>query len=231
MIPPFVQVAATIVNLLRSIRLVGACLVAAASAGCVSRAVVLDRNITAVQASEKAIVIVSASHDIRAGHGTIATYFMDGGTSNKLRVSSATTPIDPPIKNQYLDKVGHVYVLEVTPGHHEFTSWIMHVRDRDGGSPAALAPLGFDVAKGEVLYLGNLDMRLRMGETWIGHHEVATAAWAEVLDQSAIDVAIAEAANPAIAGKARVALLRLGPWGRALQGDPDAATSAAGAAH
>lgn len=205
------------------------CVLAVALTGCVSRAVVVDRNTTAEQASEKAIVIVSASHDIRAGYGTMALYFMDGGTSNKVRVSSATTPIDPPIKNQYRDQVGHVYVLEVTPGHHEFTSWVMHVRDRDGGSPSAIAPLGFDVAKGEVLYLGNLHMYLSMGETWLGHHQIAVAARAEVRDQSATDIQIAEQANPALAGKIRVALLRLGPWGRAAQSQAEGASSAAAA--
>jgi len=81
-------------------------------------------------------------------------------------------------------------------------------------------PLGFDVAPGEVLYLGNLHMHLRRGKTRIFHTTVPTGAAAMVLGRSARDIPMAEAANPAIAGLARVALLPRGRWGRGAAATP-----------
>jgi hypothetical protein len=190
-------------------------LLAGALTGCMAPANVVDRKATTAQAVEKAIVIVSASHELASGSNSAASFFLDSGTPHAERVASARTLFDLMVKNDFRGKVGHVYVLELAPGHHRFMSWFMSMRNRSAGSPAGLAPLEFDVAKGEVLYLGNLNMRLRMGETIILHHQIPTAAYAEVQDGSALDIPIAERANPAIAGKVRVALMRQGPWGKA----------------
>src|SRR6185312_162612 len=119
-----------------------------------------------------------------------------------------------PIKNHYRDKYGHVYVLELPPGHHTITSWSATWSNRYT-TPVVGAPLEFDVARGQVIYIGNLHVRWLMGKTPLFHARVPYAAWAAIQDQSAIDIPIAEKSNPAIATRARIALLPLGPWGKA----------------
>jgi hypothetical protein len=183
-------------------------------AGCVSTAPVMDRTATAAQVQDKAIVIISVSHDSRAGAGGETLFFMDTG-ADAVRLPSAHGSItDPDITNDFKDEIGHVYVLQVKPGHHALTHWSMTVGARQAWSPPDMAPLGFDVAPGEVLYVGNVHMRLGMGKTKYFHTTIPTAAAAVVRDRTARDIRIAEATNPAIAGRARVALLPLGPWGR-----------------
>jgi len=81
------------------------------------------------------------------------------------------------------------------------------------------------VARGEVVYLGNFRDDWDMYELPLVHVKVPTAALVRVADESAVDIPIAERRNPAIAAKVRVALLPLGPWGKAAA--PDAPASGA----
>jgi hypothetical protein len=196
-------------------RLILACSIAALVAGCVSKAPVMDSKLGAAQLHDKAIVIVSVTVDPSGTSETQGTFFMDTGTSGAVRLPASRTVLDPPISNDFGDRIGHVYVLEVPPGHHAFTTWIVHSGQRNGQPPSSIAPLAFDIARGEVLYLGNLDLQLAMRETRIRHDQEPYAAFAQVRDLSRHDIAVAERTHPAVAGHARVALLPLGPWGRA----------------
>lgn len=190
-------------------------LFAATLSACVADATVVDRHATAAQAADKAIVIVSVSHD-RSLRGAYASFFIDGGTPAAVKIESAGSPYELPIKNHFHDRYGHVYVLELAPGHHRFTEWEAHWRNfhtRRGEGPGWL-PLEFDVARGDVVYIGNLHANWVLGKALLGNR-VPYLANVEVKDNSKEDMAIAEHATPAIAGRARMALLALGPWTKA----------------
>jgi hypothetical protein len=192
-----------------------ALLAASSLSACVSNASVIDRHATAEQAEAKAIVIVSVSHD-RGFSGAYARFFMDGGTPDAVKVESAAGPFEIPVKNHFHDKYGHVYVLEVAPGHHRFTGWSAGWRNLHtvGGAGPGPMPLEFDVARGDVLYIGNLHANWQVGKGLLGNREPYSTT-VDVIDNSKVDIGIAERATPAIAGRARVALLPLGHWMKA----------------
>ncbi|MFL6679546.1 MAG: hypothetical protein ACJ8IK_14500 [Burkholderiaceae bacterium] len=180
---------------------------------CVSNATVVDRATTAEQAAEKAIVIVSVSHD-RTATGASARFIIDGGTPQAVKVESAAGKMELPIKNHFHDKYGHVYVVELPPGRHRITSWNASWHDRNT-TPVTGVPLEFDVARGQVVCIGNLHVKWLLGKMLFFNKQIPYAAMATIDDQSAIDIPIAEKLNPAVAGRARIALLPQGPWGKA----------------
>jgi hypothetical protein len=189
---------------------------------CVSNATVVDRKATPEQAADKAIVIVSVSQE-RTLSGASARFFIDGGTPDVVKIESAAGHMEIPIKNHFHDKYGHVYVLEMPPGHHRFTAWNASWRNLVTKTVNGQVPLEFDAAKGEVVYIGNLHVTWLLGTVWPFNKERPYAATVAIHDDSATDIAIAQRLNPAIAGKARVALLPLGRWGIA---PPPTATDA-----
>jgi len=217
----------------RLVRWLAATVVLAALGACVSSATVVDRKATPEQAAEKAIVIVSVSHD-RTASGASARFVIDGGTPEAVKVESAGGKMELPIKNHFHDKYGHVYVVELPPGHHRITSWNATWRDRYT-EPVMGVPLEFDVARGDVVYIGNLHVKWLMGRTLLFNKQVPYAGLATIRDEAAVDVPIAEKLNPAVAGRARIALLPLGPWGKAppvpamaSPGEPESSGEAAG---
>lgn len=197
-----------------SLRGLAAGLIATALCACVSNAPVADPHASVVQAADKAIVIVSVSHD-RTASGASARFFIDGGTPKAVKVESTAGHLELPIKNHFRDKYGHVYVLEMPPGHHRFTTWNATWRNAYTRPVVGLVPLEFDVAKGDVVYIGNLHVQWLLGKRWLTGSQFPYAAMATIKDEFAEDIAIAERSNPAIAGRARLALLPLGPWGKA----------------
>jgi len=190
-----------------------AALACAALGACVSNATVVDRKTTAEQAADKAIVIVSVSHD-RTASGASARFIIDGGTPQAVKVESASGKMELPIKNHFHDKYGHVYVVELPPGRHRITSWNASWRNQYT-EPVMGVPLEFDIARGDVVYIGNLHVKWLMGRTPLFNKQVPYAGLATIRDESAEDIPIAEKLNPAVAGRARIALLPLGPWGKA----------------
>lgn len=195
------------------LRRFAAALALASLSACVADATVVDRHATPGQAAGKAIVIVSVSHD-RTASGASARFFIDGDTPDAVKIESAAGHLELPIKNHFRDKYGHVYVLEMPPGHHRFTTWSARWRDRTTKTIAGLVPLEFDAASGDVVYIGNLHTTWLIGRGFIGPR-FPYAATVAVNDNSKADLAIAERETPAIAGRAIVKLLPLGPWGKA----------------
>jgi hypothetical protein len=189
-----------------------AALAVASLSACVADATVVDRHSTSAQAAGKAIVIVSVSHD-RTASGASARFFIDGDTPDAVKIESAAGHMEIPIRNHFRDKYGHVYVLELPPGHHRFTTWSARWRNRSTHVVEGQVPLEFDAASGEVVYIGNLHATWLLGKGWIGR-PLPYAATVAINDNSKADLAIAERETPAIAGRARVELLPLGPWGK-----------------
>jgi len=200
--------------LLRLARWLAAVLALVVLDACVSNATVVDTKATVEQAADEAIVIVSVSHDRNAGGGGWARFIIDGDSPQAAKVQSTAGKLELPIKNHFRDKYGHVYVLELPPGHHKITSWNATWRNEHTNTVVGV-PLEFDVARGQVVYIGNLHVGWLMGRTPIFNMRAPYAAFATIQDQSAIDIPIAEKMNPAIATRARNALLPLGPWGKA----------------
>jgi hypothetical protein len=204
-----------------------ALLASASLSACVADASVVDRHATATQAAAKAIVVVSVSHD-RGFSGAYAHFFIDGGTPAAVKIESAAGPLEIPIKNHFRDKFGHVYVLELAPGHHRFTGWSAGWRNRHtvADSGPGPMPLEFDVAGGDVLYIGNLHVNWLVAQN-ILDRRVPYSTTVDVKNNSIADIAIAEHSTPAIAGKTRIALLPLGPWAKASAEGTTAEDSAA----
>lgn len=201
-------------NSSRRLRLFLAATTAALLAACVSTAPVLDPATGTATLRDKSIVIVSVSHDQLAGSGAHTLFFMDLGADAVRLPTTQVLFTDPDISNDFKPEIGHVYVLQVKPGHHSISSWSMMFGTRNAEAPSGIVPLDFDVSAGEVLYLGNLHVAAFEGRRRFGLKTIAGVA-AVVQDKSARDLPIAVAANPALAGRVRMALLPLGPWGRA----------------
>ena len=193
------------------LRRIAASLALASLAACISSATVVDGRATAKETAGKAIVIVSVSNDSNLPDAS-DEFVIDGGAAAAVKVKSAAGRLERAISNDFQGKVGHVYVLELAPGHHRFTSWSAFWRGNTTKAGPAMQPLEFDVARGEVVYLGNLHVHWVVEKAWVVNQPIPQTATAVVSDQAGVDIAIAERASPAITGRARVALLTLGPW-------------------
>ncbi len=171
---------------------------------------------TAASLPDKAVVIVSVSHDVQAGTEANGRITLDGRTPQYMLFRTSASLLESAIRNDFTDRIGQVYVIEVAPGHHRFTSWSVQMGGRVAQTSADDPPLEFDVAAGQVVYLGDLHIDLTMHQTRLTHNNFPVAAVVRVADRSAVDIAIAEAANPWIAGKARTKLLTPDVWGAGL---------------
>lgn len=219
-------------------------LVAIVLGGCTSIPPTLGSGMTADQVADKALVVVSVSSG-RSNPGSVLRIFLETGASGEsagltlpslrpmldmrayagrdvLALESAAMPFEKKIVNDFRDKHGHVYVFEVPPGRHRFFHWYAALNKGRVTPRDAPAPLEFDVAKGDVGYLGNFRDDWTLYELPLVHVKVPTAALVQVADESAVDIPIAERRNPAITGKVRMALLPLGPWGKAVASDAPA---------
>lgn len=188
-------------------------LMTASAAGLLAACANFPQPVLATPASlpGKAVVIVSVTHEPRAGKAD-GRVILDGRTPGYTQLRSAASVVEPSIRNDFSDRVGEVYVLELTPGHHRFNNWWLQVDSRVAKPAPDGLPLEFDVTAGEVVYLGDLHIAVAIEKTRWFNNDYATAAEVVVQDRSAVDIPIAERANPWLAGKVRPALLPLGPW-------------------
>ncbi len=167
---------------------------------------------TAAELAEMAVVLLSVSHDLNAGNGANAIFYLDNDALLRRAVlRSVQDTLSIPTPSDFTDRRGHLYILEVTPGHHQIDGWQVVSAGLRISSEAAIAPLTFEVKKGEVLYVGALHANLAIGLTLFGVH-AAYDAMPVVVDNSQQDIRLAESKVPAIKGKVRTALLPLGPW-------------------
>jgi len=161
----------------------------------------------------KAVVILSVSHDQGAADGAEAIFYMDiDRFPGSVVVRSMKTTLSIPQASDFSDRRGHVYALELEPGHHTIDGWQV----ASAGAriyPRVRAPaLKFDVQAGQVLYLGNLHAQLTLGHQMLFGNRAAYGAVPVVQDKSTQDIAIAEKLTPTLKGRIQSALLPLGPW-------------------
>lgn len=169
----------------------------------------VDSTASASDVKQKAIAILSVSHDIEAGDAAWAIFYLDADRyPGRVVMKSLQESFLMTVKSDFKDRRGHLYMLELEPGAHTIDGW--QVYSAGSRITSSTAPLQFEIRQGDVLYLGNLHAKLVVGRgTPVGR--IANAAMPVVADQRDLDVAIAESRVPALKGKVRVALLSLGP--------------------
>lgn len=172
----------------------------------------VNRDVAPAQLSDKAVVVLSVSHDDGAGSAADAIFYMDNNRFTERAVLKSTQMTS---KSEFKGRYGHLFVLEVAPGHHTIDGWQVVSGGLRITTAQKLPPLEFDVAKGDVIYLGDLHAGLVLGHRTLFGGRVAADARVGVIDRSDEDIPLAEAQAPALKQRMRTALLPLGPWGEA----------------
>ena len=180
--------------------------------GCAAKSVSKDFAFDA--SKNEGIIVVAVSHDVSGGRAGRGLFYINGGQmETNGRMLASLVEVAPGIAggSDFQDFYGKLFVLTLPAGKHSFTSW----QFTNGGGVSitprkGLMPLEFQVVAGEVRYLGNLHVNLRMGKV-LGMG-IVDNGYPEVRDQRALDVALFEERYPQFKGKVVIDLLQLGPW-------------------
>jgi hypothetical protein len=168
---------------------------------------------TSDEISEMAVIVFSVSHDIQAQNGAKAIFYLDNeNTTERAVLKSVQDTLSIPTESDFSTRRGHLYVLQVTPGHHQFDAWQVSSAGARIFPKTLAAPLEFAANKGDVIYLGNLHAKLRLGHGMLFGGRAAYDAIPFVQDMSEEDIPLAELRTPAIKGRIRRSLLPIGPW-------------------
>jgi hypothetical protein len=183
-----------------------------ALAGCASKSVPKDFSLDA--AKESGMVVFSVSHDLAGGRGAKAISYFNGGPTEKNGhyVFSLQDVMGVPTGSDFEDSYGRVYALSMPAGHHAVTGW--QITNGTGLRiipKEAPTPLGFDLAPGEVKYIGNLHATLATGKN-IFRVTIVASGYPEVKDQRERDLPLFEEQFPQFKGRAVIGLLSQGPW-------------------
>lgn len=201
-------------------------------AGCASKSVSKDFSLD--PAKGEGMVVFSVSHDLSGGRGAKAIFYINGGPTakNGHYVFSLQDVMGVPTGSDFEDAYGRLYALSLPAGHHAITGW--QITNGTGlriAPKEAPTPLEFDLAQGEVKYIGNLHAVLATGKNIFGV-TIVGSGYPEVTDQRERDLALFDEQFSQFKGKARTTLLRQGPWlpaeiARRLQVQPPAVVPAA----
>lgn len=185
--------------------------------GCAAKSVKSDFSLD--PSRNEGVIVVSVSHDDEGGRGTRAIIYLNGSllTDENAKLLQSLPDIAFGIhgRSDLEDGYGQVLALALPAGHHELRSWqIAQGQIRLRPSETTLS-LGFDLASGEIKYLGNLHAHMMYGKNIFGM-TILGDGYFELRDLHERDIAIFEGKYPQFKGKAAVALLPVGPW---LSGD------------
>ncbi len=165
----------------------------------------------------KATVIISITHDEDTGNKGWTTVYIDGratGPSADVHaLSSIDTVMGIPRGSDFKDLYGRVYVVELPAGPHQIDAWYTSVPFGHVAPVSDPPPLRFDVAAGDVVYLGNVHMVNRLERPSFMSPWVPVGGTPAVRDRQRVDMPIAEAKAPALKGNVQIRLLPLGTWG------------------
>ncbi len=168
------------------------------------------------QVRDRGIVVLSITHDEDTGSRASTMFYVDPssavGIGDERILRSQATPDDVRSATPRAER-GSVYVMSMNPGKHQIVRWQTTSGPFRLLPRAQLPPLRFEVAAGEVVYLGNLHMVNVLGRPSFVSPWVPVSGTPEVRDREALDVSIAELKAPAIKGKVVSRLLPLGVWG------------------
>jgi hypothetical protein len=181
-------------------------------AGCASKSVPKDFSLD--PAKGEGMVVFSVSHDLEGGRGAKAIFYLNGGPTSKdgHYVLSLQDVMGVPTGSDFEDAYGRLYALSLPAGHHAVTGW--QITNGSGlriSSRDIPTPLGFDLAPGEVKYIGNLHAVLATGKN-IFRVTIVGAGYPEVRDRRERDLPLFEEQFPRYQGKATIGLLPQGPW-------------------
>jgi hypothetical protein len=162
----------------------------------------------------KAVIVLSVSHDIGASDGADAIFYLDEARyPGRVVMKSLQDNLSIPVKSDFEDRRGHLYILEVEPGPHTIDGWQVASAGMRITSDTRGSVLRFNIEQGQALYLGNLHAKLLLGRSlFFGMGRAAVDASPEVRDEQSADIALAESRVPALRGRIKVALLPQGPW-------------------
>ena len=183
-------------------------------AGCSGTPLRDDATLTEV--SKKAVVVLSISHDIEAGDGAKAIFYLDEDRyPGRVVMMSVKDTLSIATKSDFSNRRGHLYILELEQGPHEIKLWQVSSAGARLFPKEMPPPLKFEAHTGEALYLGNLHARLTLGHTLLfGGGRAAYGAVPIVEDRSDEDISLVETRVPALKGRVKKAMLPLGPWTR-----------------
>jgi hypothetical protein len=171
----------------------------------------LDPAVTPEALADKAVVVISVTHEPdSASH--LQTGIDGSSLFDRESLDSYRGVMGFSEASDFTDRHGHVFVLELAPGHHKLSGWRVPSGGGDWHPAGAPPPLEFDVAKGDALYLGNIDALMKLGHRTIFKSRVAAGVEVTVQDRAGQDIAVAEKTHPGLAGRIRPALLTQGPW-------------------
>jgi hypothetical protein len=181
-----------------------------ALAGCAGTQVQGDATESEIR--EKSIVVLSVSHDVEVGNGANTIFYLDDkDLVHRAVLRSVQDTLNVRKDSDFTDRRGHLYILEVRPGHHQIDAW--QVVSAGVRYSSKTSPLEFQVHKGEVLYIGSLHANLALGHRMLfGGGRAAYGAQPIVVDRSVQDIALAESKVPTLRGRVRIRLLPLGAW-------------------
>jgi hypothetical protein len=174
----------------------------------------LSQDASPDELKTRGIVIVSVTHDEASGARVAPVFFVNqrlGFDAQRRQLRSRENIGGIPMRSDFGDVYGRVYVLSMQPGTHQIDGWYTASGNLRLSPRYPPPPLRFVVKAGEVIYLGNLNVNHEMGRGLFGL-SVLTFALPEVRDHRAIDIPVAENKAPLIKGKAVVNLLPLGAW-------------------
>lgn len=192
-------------------------LVISALAGCAAKSIQKDYSFSN-ETADQGIVVVSVSHDLEGTRRTSAIFYMDGGVTNGGQMLRSLDEAMPGMNraSEFKDSYGHLLVLALPSGRHTIDSWQITngsgLRVFPRNKPT---PLAFDVAPGQVTYLGNLHANLMTGKNVFGI-TITGDGYPEVRNQQQRDIALFENKYPQFKDKVVVKLLPLGPWAESL---------------
>jgi hypothetical protein len=179
---------------------------ALALAGCSHDPVVPTRHW--LEEKGRGVVVLSVSHDLVDPSETGAYFFMDEKEIG-LRGMLGT-----PLRGHASDfktRHGQVQILSLEPGMHTIERWQLKTTINMRKPKILPAPLAFLVKEGEIVYIGNLHLRLQL-ESGFLNAVVIKAAVPVIQDHSVEDIEVAEQRAPNLRNRITVRLLPLGPW-------------------
>jgi hypothetical protein len=164
---------------------------------------------------EKAVAVISVTHDAAVGRRVHAIFNLDPSTLTN-RLLRSVEPVVPGIvsgTSDFEDAIGHVYVMDLSPGEHRIDGWHVHSDSQVSLQPRIKPPaLTFRVNAGDAIYLGNLHMRMDLGRS-MGGMPMPTDALPMLRDRRDVDLRIAESKVPGLRDRVMPALLmKPGPW-------------------
>jgi hypothetical protein len=183
---------------------------AMALAGCTAKSVSKDYEFKAAGKGE-GLVVFSVSHDRIGRRGVRAIAVINGGPVNGGYLAYSIDDDFFGGRNEFKDRYGHVIALALPAGKHQFDGWRLSTNNVHVYPREKPPPLQFEVAPGQIKYLGNLHGNVEMGKNLFGM-SVLAGGHLDIRDERQRDLAMFDERYPQFKGKAVIELLPQGPW-------------------